>query len=95
MANRLVGNTYILDTSSGNTPIPWPAGAKVSTIAFWSSDSTGMVRFCNGNTTNTLLELSNPNNAPATVGAYLGRHYFTDTLTVPQLVAGTAWIYLV
>ena len=94
MANRIVGNVYIIDTGSANIALPWLSGTRISCIAFWSSDTTGTLRLTGSNTTNTIAYFSNPTNVPNTVGAYLGGVNFKE-MKVPTLTAGTAFIYMV
>ncbi len=92
MANRIVGNVYIIDSGS-LAPIPFSSGTKIASVIFWSSDSTGTLRLATENTANVIMHLSNPINVPNTIGAYIGGCYATNSLTVPTLTAGTAWIY--
>ena len=95
MANRIVGNVYILDTGSANTQLPWPRDAKVASIAFWGATTSSVMTIAAGDTGNVLLTL----NGPSTVGAggttnvHFGGVYFADSLTLPVLTAGTGWIY--
>ena len=94
MANRLVGNTWILDTASGNTLIPIHSGGmEVGAVTFWSLNSTGVCEISGANTTDVLVKLTNPNPDDATVGIVLNGIDF-DEIKLPTLTAGTAWIYL-
>jgi hypothetical protein len=94
MANRIVGNVYIVDSSTGNVAMSWPSKAKIGSVAFWSTNTTGEVIFTGADTTNVVIRLANPNNAATTVGLYLGGVNYTE-MKVPTLTAGTAWFYLV
>lgn len=94
MANRIVGNVYIIDSANGNTAIPWLDGTKIATITFWSSDSTGKLQITGASTADVLFQVTNPVNVPNTVGAYLGGNYFKDVVKILTLTAGTAWVYL-
>lgn len=94
MANRIIGNVYILDTSSGNVPLPLPSKARVSAVKFWSTDTTGLMRLSAANTTDIVVELANSQDDDNTVGIYLGGVEFTD-LKLPTLTAGTAWVYFI
>lgn len=100
MANRIEGNTIIVDSAMGNSFLLTSATTiininklKISTIAFWSSDTTGAFRLSGTNTTNCFVHLTNPNNNATTVGAVIGGVNFTD-VKVPTLTAGTAFLYL-
>ena len=98
--NRIVNNVVIVDSAMGNAFVLTSANQivnltemKVATIAFWSIDTTGVCRFSATDTTNCILQLSNPNNNPTTVGALMGGVNFKD-MKIPTLTAGTAWIFL-
>ena len=92
VANQIVDNVYILDTSSANLPLPWPASGRIQAVLFWSSDTTGSCILTGANTTQVLVRLSNPINAPGTVGAVLGG-VIIGSAKLPTLTAGTAWVY--
>lgn len=94
MANQILGNIYILDTGSGNTSIPWNVGSRIQSVAFWSTDSTGLMELSMANTSQVIVKLANPNNADTTVGIYLGGLSVTE-MKLPVLTAGTGWIYFV
>ena len=96
MANRIIGSIYIIDTSSANTALPWPQGARVNTIRAWFLDTTGLARFTGSDTTNAVCILT-PHNAPTPSSgghdeARFGGVRF-DEMKIPTLTAGTAWIY--
>jgi len=91
MANRVIGNVYIIDTGSANTALPWNHGP-VQSVSFWSTDTTGRLQLSASNTTDVVLTLENPFNVEATVSTHLGGVVFTE-MKVPTLTAGTAWIY--
>lgn len=95
MANRIVGNVYIVDSALNNLALPWPQGATITSIRAWFLDTTGIARFTDSDTTNAVCLLIA--NAPAagtgtTDQANLGGVSF-DNLKIPTLTAGTAWIY--
>jgi hypothetical protein len=97
MANRIVGNVYIIDTGSANVALPVPNPYKVMSIRAWFSDTSGKAVFSYSDTSNVFCILS-ANRTPVTVGGItdesnLGGLNF-DELKVPVLTAGTAWIYL-
>ena len=100
MANRIAGNVVIIDSAMGNSLVLASASTAVqiqnlyaNTIAFWSIDTTGVMRLSLTDTTNCILQLTNPNNNPATVGAFIGKTRLND-LKIPTLTAGTAWVFL-
>lgn len=97
MANRIVGNVYIIDTGSANVALPVPTPYKVMSVRAWFSDTSGKAVFCFSDTGNVFCVLA-PNHAPVPSGGFtdeanLGGLNF-DELKVPVLTAGTAWIYL-
>ena len=94
MANRIVGNVYILDTGSANTALPWNSGTHIQSVAFWSTDTTGRMVLSGADTTNHVVVLENPNDDETTVGIYLGGVPFSE-MKLPTLTAGTGWIYLI
>lgn len=95
MANRVVGNVYIIDTASGNTALPWPNKVKVMGIGAWFSGGTGDAQFSGADTTNIVLRLVAANSGiNATYNyQYLGGVDFSE-MKIPVLTAGTAFIYL-
>jgi len=94
----MVGNTYIIDTSSGNTALPWFSDAKVQAISFWGSGTTSIIRLSGSDTTNIVATLAisqaPTGGAGGTDNIYLGGVSFSE-MKVPTLTAGTAWIYFV
>ena len=95
MGNRIVGNTYIIDTGSANTLIPWPRDAKVQTIAFWGANTSAEVILTSADTGDVVARLAiNANgNVANSTSIHYGGVNFPDQLKVPVLTAGTAWIY--
>lgn len=96
MANRLIGNVYIVDSALNNVALPWNAGSRISSIRAWFLDTTGIARFTGADTTDAVCVLIA--NAPAagtgtTDQANLENIAF-DNMKIPALTAGTAWIYL-
>lgn len=92
MANRIVGNTYILDTGSANTPLPWNHG-KIMAAAAWFSGPTGLAIFSGANTTDVVIRLA----ATLSTGASTDKIFFGGVdfqeMKLPTLTAGTAWLY--
>jgi len=71
MANRLISNMYIIDSSSVSSPLPyglvgantaWAAATTanvgkmwVTGVAVWFTDTSGAIQFALGNTSNIVL----------------------------------------
>ena len=86
MANAIVGTTYIIDTASGNTAVPWPGNAKIQSVVFTGG---GSFQLSGANTTQVLLALS----GGSTQSLYLGGVWFGSDIKFPVVTGGTAWIY--
>ena len=93
MANRIVGNVYIIDTGSANGAIPWLRDAKVASVAFWAADTTGEIIISTVDTTDVIVRLTASNNPASVSQLFLGGVNFPDVIKIPTLTAGTAWIY--
>ena len=93
MANRMEGNTYIIDSSNGNIAIPWNQGARVRAVSLWGANSSAEVIFTGPDTTNVVVRLTHPSagNSAQSIAIYLDISF--DNMKVPTLTAGTAWIY--
>lgn len=100
MANRLVGNVYIIDSALNNVALPWNFGSRVSAFAFWSGSTAGSITFTGENTADCIAKLSflqgatNGGNEPALTSLQFGNPVAFDAVKVPFLTAGTGWIYL-
>jgi hypothetical protein len=92
MANRIVDHTYILDTASANVALPLGGKFIVNSVAFWSAN-TGKVILAGDSTADHLVVIQSPDASGSTRSVALGGVSF-DTLKVPTLTAGTAWIYM-
>ena len=94
MANRIVGNTYILDTSSANVALPWNSGSRIKAINVWFADSSGVVQLSGSNTSNFVFHAVHPanNNADQSFNYVLNGATF-DEMKAPIITAGTAWVY--
>lgn len=96
MANGIVDQIYILDTSSANLSIPIPTKFRINTIRAWFADSSGKAVFTSANTTQAICVLS-ASFTPAAVGGFTDeanlRGVIISDLKLPTLTAGTAWIY--
>lgn len=93
MANRIVGNTLIIEATGDLT---FPGGgndAKILNIAFWSSDSTGrLVLVSQADTSDVIVQLGNPVNDDATVHENYGSGKYFGKLTATVVTAGTGYI---
>jgi hypothetical protein len=95
MANRIVNRVYIIESST--IALEWPAAEmKVSAIALWSTDTTGILQLSYvSNTSNIAVLLQNPENVPSTQIISFGQGQWFEALRVQNLTAGTGWIYFV
>lgn len=102
MANRIVGNIYIIDSASGaTTDLAWPSNLKCKSAAFWSSTTAGELILTMGGTNNqvihfsflTLLAASNTSVVPATQSLSFGDGVYFDALAVGTITAGTGFLY--
>lgn len=96
MANRIVGNVIIVDSAMGNTFILGNGNnptLNVNSIAFWGSNSTGIVSFTGLSTADVICSISSVLNFPNTQSIDLHGTRLSD-VKVLTLTAGTAWIYL-
>lgn len=107
MANRIVGNTVIVDSAMGNALILTSANTPVhvsklwvNAIAFWSSDTTGLMQISETDTTGIICKLgwmvsgTGGGLSQATQTTSFGNSQRFEGLKIPTLTAGTAWIYL-
>lgn len=96
MANRIVDSVYILDTASANVAIPIPTPLKVMSVRAWFLDTSGKVVLTSEDTGNVICILA-ANHSPAVVGGFTDEANLgginIDSLKLPVLTAGTAWIY--
>lgn len=104
MANRLVGNLYILDSQEAATiPLPWPANAKVMAFSFWAASTRGELVLTMGNASNQVCHFGYNIHSPVVADSntlivsadfhkYLGGVNFSP-IAVTTLTAGTGWIY--
>lgn len=95
MANRLLGNVYIIDSALNNVALPWPSKARIKAVAAWFVSGAGEVRISGADTTNHLIRLVS---AQSGLNATYNFHYFggvdfNEEIKVPVVTNGTAWIY--
>ena len=106
MANRLVDNFIIVDSSMGNLPIVGGTSANITSFhvnafAFLAANTTGVCIISGITTTDHVFRagyVSNETGSTAVVQALQTLTFsvpqrFND-LKVPTLTAGTAWVYL-
>ena len=107
MANRRVGNTWIIDTvgALSSQPATGRGASKISSIGFYAIDTTAKIDIAllNGvDSSNIIFPLRSPM-SPFGVGAgqpptfeviQIGGVFF-DELNVNAVTAGTAFLYLV
>lgn len=107
MANRIAGNTIIVDSAMGNAFILTSANMPVhlgklhvNQVAFWSSDTTGLMQISETDTSSIICKLGWMANGTgtslqaATLATSFGKEQCWEFLKIPTLTAGTAWIYL-
>lgn len=96
MANRIVGNVYIID--SGLISLTWPSAAKIGAVAFWGVDSTSRLTVTlSSDTRDSIFALSNQANVPGLSGITFGYQGWScpNQPYILNLVAGTGYIYFV
>lgn len=102
MANRIVGNVYIIDSQTAGKPLidgtsgAWLRSAYISAIGFWAADTSGVFELAyRSDTTNVVFKLA-LEGATGTNGfstmKFIGGVRFEE-LTAKTLTAGTGWIY--
>jgi len=94
MANRRVGNVYIIDSAGTLDLAQW----KIQSVAFYSTDTTGELVIVDfdglSTTTSELIHIRNNQNQPFMLPMYLGGVNFQNRLRIQTMTAGTAWFYL-
>jgi len=91
MANRIVGNVYIVDAVGSLEDID----LSIYSIAFYSTDTTGELMVSSyANTANVLVHIRNNQTQPFTLPLYLGGSHLDDRLTINRCTAGTAFFYM-
>lgn len=100
MANRLVGNIYIIDsaTTAANDLQPvanpsWPREARIHTVLFTGTSGADFEMVFKSNTTNTAFRLSISEDQTATKDIHFGQPHNFDELRVKTLVNGTGFLY--
>lgn len=98
MANRLVGNTWIIDTTGALSTQPETrrGALRISGVGFYSLNTTSVVNIAaSANTTNILFPLAADSHFPKfEVFAFAGESVTMEELNVITVTAGTAYLYL-
>lgn len=98
MANRLVGNTWIIDAtgSLSTQPETKRSSLKIIGVGFYSIDSTATINIAMAsNTTNILFPLATTATAKNFQLFNCGGDYISsDELNAITVTAGTAYLYL-
>ena len=95
MANRLVNNTYIIDSGQTLTGLNWGEQRKVNAIHCAFNDTSGRIVFAfTSNTSNIFLTAASNSTTPYTLPYYFGGQY-VDQITPILITAGTAFIHFV
>jgi len=93
MANRIVGNVYIIDTPL--QALTDGLNLKIKSVAFYSTDTTGELQIGTvANTANVLVHIRSNQAQPFTLPLYLGGVKLDNHLHINKVTAGTAWLYL-
>ena len=88
MANRIVGNVYIIDSASGATALSFPKQGLIKNISFIASDTTGLLELALVTTADVVVRLSN-----SKTELELGDGVWFEPFIVKTLTAGTGYIY--
>lgn len=95
MANRLVGNVIILDTSADNFTVP--SNMKIAAVALYGLDTSSRLTLTYPTSADSFVSLSNQNALPGLSSITFGSNgvYFSAAfLRVDTLIAGTGFVYL-
>lgn len=92
MANRLVGNIFIVDSAEANIALSIPENSYIGEVAFWGADTTGIIELTGASTADVIAKIQIGTNVPSNDSIYVGTR--VQTLKCPVVTAGTAWIYL-
>lgn len=102
MANRIVGNVYVIDSQTGAANSLQPGSASwldnhlVSAFAFLSADTTGSFELVfAADTSATACFLGNESNIRNTTWSSLGSPCYFKELRCKTLSAGTGYIYFI
>ena len=96
MANRLVGNTYIIDSGQTLTGLSWPGGGmKLHSVMFYATDTSGELKLAfTANTADLLVHVRSNQSQPFTLPYYFGGCY-VQQITPILVTAGTAFLHFV
>lgn len=95
MANRIVGNVYIIDSAQTLTGLPWSnAGYNIQSAVFYGTDTSGEIVLADSaDTRNTMIRIRSNQATPFSFPIYLGGCRFNQ-LTPIVVTAGTCFLYL-
>lgn len=94
MANRIVGNIYIIDSGLQNLSY---INHKLLAVGFYGANSAStMTLTMVSSTLDAIVAFANITAGSASWADYaqLGGVYVSDTIRVLNLVAGTGWLYM-
>lgn len=100
MANRLVGNFWIIDSVGklGTQPATGLRQSKIGAVAFLSLDTTALIQIAMvANTTNIVFNLTTilpTSHLPCFTLSSLSPDFYVDELQIITATQGTAWLYL-
>lgn len=107
MANRLVGNTYIIDSQTNAVGLSWLSNSFVNAVSFYATGTDGAMELASTlDTSNVLIRFGILNHTLSSVGTtsvisnqfnqpntILLNGVRIDQLSVKTLVNGTGFIY--
>jgi len=104
VANKFVNSVIIVDSAAGNTLImstisnssTQMSKFEVTEIAFWSTSTLGRCVVSSVDTDNHIVSFGwvGSVGGAARQSTSFGKPQCLDTIKIPTLTAGTAWIYL-
>lgn len=100
MANRIVGNVYVIDSQTGAASAltvgtaAWLDNMCVSAFAFWASDTTGAFELVFASATDTsAFKAGHAQNVSDTTWSSFGEAVYFKELRCKTLTSGTGYIY--
>lgn len=94
MANTIRGNTYIIDTVGS---FDWPGGgahAQINSIAFWGSDTTGVLQLTmQNNSSDVVVNMRSPLDDPNMTTLKFAKPQYFGKMHALTVTAGTGYLY--